>query len=90
MTIDVTFLDSGREPQCKPDPNFPDGKPVNLVPSGIHKSCCRNLPYPAPRCGLYMIKCTKCGFTAAITVAGRPDDPRIIMMPCKQVAPLPN
>ena len=83
MTIDVIFLDSGREPKCKPDPKYPDGMPVNLTTSPLQKFCCRNLPYPAPRCGVYQIKCTKCGFTAAITVAGRPDDPRTVTMPCQ-------
>ena len=81
MTIDVTFLDSGREPQCKSDPKYPDGKAINLGPGG-GKTCTRNLPYPAPRCGQYMLTCKTCGFTGMITVAGRPDDPRIITMPC--------
>ena len=75
MTIDVVFLDSGREPQCKSDPRWPDGMPVNLAPGvPVKKTCTRNIPWPAPRCGSYMITCRECGFTAAITVAGRPDD----------------
>jgi hypothetical protein len=81
--IDVVFLDSGREPKCKADPNFPKGRPLNLVPSAVRKSCTRNLPYPAPRCGVYRIKCLACGFTAAINVGGRPDDPCMVSMPCK-------
>jgi len=84
VTIDVLFLDSGREPQCKSDPRCPNGMPVNLAPGVvIEKTCSRNLPYPAPRCGVYQITCRQCGFTAAITVAGRPDDPRTVTMPCK-------
>ena len=84
MTIDVKFLDSGREPQSKADPRWPNGKPVNLAPHiPIDRTCTRNLPYPAPRCGVYQIKCRKCGFIAAITVAGRPDDPRTVTLPCK-------
>ena len=81
MTIDVTFLDSGREPKCKPDTAYPEGKTINLAGDQF-KTCSRNLPYPAPRCGVYAIECKVCGFCAAITVAGRPDDPRIITMPC--------
>ncbi len=81
MTIDVTFLDSGREPKCKPDPAYPEGKAINLACDQF-KSCTKNLPWPAPRCGVYAIECKVCGFSAAITVAGRPDDPRIITMPC--------
>jgi hypothetical protein len=83
MSIDVYFLDAGREPKQKPDPAFPNGKPVILA-MPIEKSCTYNLPYPAPRCGLYEIKCRTCGFVAAITVAGRPDDPNMISMPCKE------
>lgn len=83
MTIDVRFIDAGRTAQEKPDPKFPEGMPVNLAPHALAKTCTRNLPYPAPRCGQYSIRCRVCGFTAIITVAGRADDPRIITMPCK-------
>ena len=83
MSILVKFIDSGREPEEKPDPNYPRGKPVSLLPHALAKSCTRNLPYPAPRCGMYSVTCDVCGFTGLITVAGRPDDPRIITLPCK-------
>lgn len=86
MAIDVTFLDSGREPQCKPDPRFPDGRHIRLMPEkpeADHKSCTYNLPYPAPRCGSYVVECKTCGYRAALNVAGRPDDPRIVTLPCK-------
>jgi len=84
MTIDVEFLDSGRYPKEKPDPAFPNGKPINLaVDIPLARTCTRNLPHPAPRCGLYAIRCKVCGFSAAITVAGRPDDPNMVTMPCK-------
>jgi hypothetical protein len=83
MTINVIFLDSGREPRCKPDPAYPNGKAVNLAHAVEAKVCTKNLPYPAPRCGVYQITCRKCGFKAAITVAGQPDDPNMVTMPCK-------
>lgn len=83
MSIDVQFIDSGREPQEKPDPKYPHGKPVSLLKHALAKGCTRNLPYPAPRCGMYQVTCRSCGFTALITVAGRPDDPNIITLPCK-------
>ena len=85
MTIDVVFLDSGREPQCKPDPKYPDGMAINLAIGKPGAKCTRNLPYPAPRCGSYIITCTICKFKAAITVAGRPDDPRTVTLPCQAV-----
>jgi hypothetical protein len=83
MTIDVVFLDSGRDPQCKPDQKYPDGMTINLAEHASQETCTKNLPYPAPRCGIYMVTCTICGYSAALTVAGRPDDPRILTIPCK-------
>jgi C4-type Zn-finger protein len=41
------------------------------------------LPYPAKRCGIYLVVCERCGYSAAITTAGRPDDPRKVTLPCK-------
>lgn len=82
MTIDVSFIDSGRSPQEKPDPKFPDGRRIILTEHALQKTCTRNLPYPAPRCGQYAIKCRVCGFTGLITVAGRTDDPNAVTIPC--------
>lgn len=84
MTIDVKFIDRGREPREKPDPKFPNGQDISFAPHVLAKSCCSNTPYPAPRCGYYSVLCKECGFTALITVAGRADDPRTITLPCKQ------
>ena len=83
MTIDVLFIVSGREPQCKPDPNYPHGKPVSFVENVLQKTCTWNIPYPAPRCGSYVVTCKKCGYRAAMTVAGWPDDPNMVTMPCR-------
>ena len=83
MTFDVAFIDKGHKANCKPDPKYPDGMPVNLAPNPIVKTCTRNLPYPAPRCGLYVVTCRQCGFDAILTVAGRPDDPNMVTMPCR-------
>jgi hypothetical protein len=83
MTIDIYFNDSGREPTGEPDPAFSKGRDINLADNVIQKVCCRNLP-KAPRCGSYSIVCRTCGFSAMITVAGRPDDPRTITLPCRE------
>lgn len=85
MTIDVTFIDSGREPKEKPDPKHPDGVAIDLRQSPLLKGCTRNLPYPAPRCGLYEVRCRTCGASVAVTVAGRADDPKVLTIPCKPV-----
>lgn len=78
----VRWLDGGREPQCAPDPEFPQG--IDLDCSGRAKhTCVVELPYPAKRCGTYVVQCEVCGFSAACTTAGRPDDPRTIKLPCQ-------
>lgn len=87
MTFTVRFLDAGREPQCKPDQKYPDGIHIDLRPAdkrtSLHSSCCYNVPYPAPRCGSYVVTCDSCGYRAVVTVAARPDDPRTVTLPCK-------
>ncbi len=83
MTITVQFLDSGHEPTEPANPSYPKGMDVDLRPHVLAKGCCRNLPYPAPRCGSYVVVCETCGYRAAISVAGREDDPRTVTMPCK-------
>jgi hypothetical protein len=84
MNIKVRWTDRGVEPQCAPDPEYPDGKHIDIS-SGSKRSCKTNLDYPAPRCGYYTVKCATCGFVAIITTAGRADDPRSVILPCKEV-----
>jgi hypothetical protein len=86
MTHKITWIDSGREPQCDADPRYPDGKDIPLL-SRSQESCRVELPYPAKRCGVYIVDCETCGLRYAITTAGRPDDPRSVMMAC---VPKPN
>ncbi len=83
MTIEVTFVDSGRVAREKPDPAFPNGKPVNCATNALVKTCTRNLPYPAPRVGSYLIRCLRCDWRGVISVAGRPDDPNMVTIQCK-------
>jgi hypothetical protein len=82
----ITWLDRMREPKCEPDPAFPDGKDIDGA-LGIEPFCKADLPYPAKRCGVYVVQCERCGYTIALTTAGRPDDPRSVTIPCKS---LPN
>jgi len=82
--FDIKWIDSGREPKSKPNPNYPNG--IDLVDHHPGQKHCKvELPYPAKRCGAYIVKCHKCGFTAVCTTAGRPDDPRSITLGCKHV-----
>ena len=79
----IKWHDAHREPQVKPNPNYPEGKDVDLT-IGLHgPSCDTALPYPARRCGYYEVTCVECNIKVAITTAGRPDDPRSARIPCK-------
>ncbi len=78
----VEFMPSGRgKAQCAPDPRYPDGKDIDISDGAL--ACAIQLPYPAPECGAWVVKCNACERGAiAITAAGRPDDPRLVKIPC--------
>jgi hypothetical protein len=80
----VEWVDSGAWPKNKPDPRYPDGIALD-VSMGAARSCLVELPYPARRCGYYAIECEMCGTTAAVSTAGRPDDPRSVKLACKDM-----
>ena len=79
MNIRIQWFDSRREPQCPPDPRYPEGIDID-----IGGGCLIALPYPAKRCGYYIVVCHDCHANAVITTAGRPDDPRSIRLPCRK------
>lgn len=81
----VQWIDSGREPECAPNPAYPDGIDLDMS-DGAPRACTATVPYPARRCGTYVIDCGMCGLRAAITTAGRPDDPRSVKLPCRATA----
>lgn len=83
MTHTIEWIDHNREPQCPPDPDYPKGKDIVLGLDGM-KACTVDLPYPAKRCGLYVIKCKLCALKVGVTTAGRPDDPRSVQFPCQE------
>lgn len=78
----VTWYDAGRYPRGKADPAFPNGLDIDIS-AGAARSCVVQLPYPAKRCGHYMLACEKCGLTGIVTTAGRRDDPRSVKVACK-------
>lgn len=82
----TSWHDAGREPQETPDARYPLGIDLD-VSAGAAVTCTERLPYPARRCGLYLVSCETCGQTALITTAGRIDDPRSIKIACKLVKP---
>lgn len=77
----IKWHDAGREPQCAPNPAYPNGMDVD-VSDGATLTCLADLPYPAKRCGTYTVECEKCGLRIAVTTAGRPDDPRSVKIAC--------
>jgi hypothetical protein len=84
MTFKIKWVDAGREPTQTPNPDYPEGIDIDLTKDG-EPSCHTELPYPAKRCGYYYVECRVCGRNAAITTAGRPDDPRSVRLPCKVI-----
>lgn len=79
----INWHDSGREPCVAPNPAYPEGVDVDIS-AGALTHCRAALPYPARRCGAYIIRCLQCGFRGAVTTAGRPDDPRSVTVRCKE------
>lgn len=82
QALTVEWIDRHREPQCPPNPEHPNGIDVDMAHGA--KSCVTDVPYPAKRCGAYLVKCKRCGFSALVTTAGRIDDPRSIRVPCQR------
>ena len=77
----VEFVPSGRgKARCAPNPEYPNG--IDVVIADGRTSCKVDLPYPAPECGYFIVRCGLCEFSVAITAAGRPDDPKSVTMPC--------
>lgn len=81
MSFKIKWIDSGHDPVCAPNPAFPNGITLDLS-NGAKKTCRTALPYPAKRCGHYVIECPTCGLDVVVTTAGRPDDPRSVKLAC--------
>jgi hypothetical protein len=84
VTHTVTWIDREREPKCPPNPAYPDGITVDLRIDKEVEACVVTLDYPAQRCGLYVVQCHDCGLRIGVTTAGRPDDPREVIIPCRK------
>jgi hypothetical protein len=80
--ITVEFIDHKRYAENPADPRFPGGVDIDAS-QGAAKCCTINLPYPARRCGMHLIHCRTCGFTMALSAAGRADDPRSLKIACR-------
>lgn len=79
--IEIEFRKSGRgKARCEPNPDFPNGVTLDIAQG--RTSCAIDLPYPAPECGVWVVRCKLCLRCIAITAAGRPDDPIKALIPC--------
>ncbi len=79
--VSCKWIDAGREPECPPDPRYPDGIDIDMLPPDVI-GCKVELPYPAPRCGAFHLLCLTCGATMVVSTAGRADDPKSVRIPC--------
>jgi hypothetical protein len=79
----IRWVDGKRDPKNPPDPDYPNGIDLDLS-DGSPNTCSSPLPYPAARCGYYLINCLLCGQNTVATTAGRIDDPRSLKMACKE------
>jgi hypothetical protein len=80
--IKVSFVSHQRKAKVAPNPQYPDGIDIDLR-NGAKQGCETPLPYPAQCCGILLVRCSTCGASAAITTAGRADDPRSVKLACK-------
>jgi hypothetical protein len=80
--LEVRWIDRGFEATCEPDPRFPAGVDLDLSRGRID-ACHTPLPYPAKRCGYFVVNCATCGLQCVVTTAGRADDPRSLQVACK-------
>jgi len=77
----VVWVDGGRWPQVEPNPAFPKGVDIPAVFPDA-PTCRTALPYPARRCGQFVVECLRCHLVVLVTTAGRPDDPRSLTLNC--------
>lgn len=80
--LKVEWIDGKREARSPTNPAFPDGMQIDIS-AGAVRFCYTVLPYPAARCGGYVIECDICHLKVALSTAGRADDPRSIKVACK-------
>jgi hypothetical protein len=85
IRISVRWLKRGDMAQHPANPAYPDGVIVDLT-NGQSQHCPVPMKYPAPEVGTWFILCRTCGYRAAVTAAGRADDPREVRLPCRAQA----
>lgn len=82
-TIRIEWRGTNQRAQARPDPRWPNGKPIDASEPG-RPTCTVRLPYPAPCIGAHVVHCEICGARVGCTAAGRPDDAISIRFNCKR------
>lgn len=81
--FEISFVWRSLKPATQPaNEAYPLGQAMDLT-NGALPACLAKLKWPAEGVGTWMVTCLRCGFTAAITAAGRADDPTQVLVPCK-------
>jgi hypothetical protein len=80
--FNIKWIDRYRSAKSPANPEYPNGVDVDMSTQML-PSCQSPLPYPAPRCGMYIVTCKTCGTSAVITTSGRLDDPRSVKISCR-------
>jgi hypothetical protein len=78
----VDWVDQHRPPKHPPDPAWPNGAAIDVALNAL-RACRLELPYPAARCGLWVITCKQCGYAMSLATTGQADDPRSVRVPCR-------
>lgn len=78
----IDWVDGHRAATYPADPGYPCGIAIDVALDAV-RACRAELPWPAARCGLFVVRCTLCGFAIALATAGRPDDPRTVRVACR-------
>jgi hypothetical protein len=78
----VDWVDGHREAAELADPAYPGGCAIDVA-LDAPKACRVQLPYPAARCGTWVVTCRVCLYAIALATAGRSDDPSSVRVPCK-------
>jgi hypothetical protein len=78
----IDWVDQHRISPYPADPAYPNGCAIDKALEAT-PACRVELPYPAARCGLWVITCRVCGYPIAVETAGRADDPRSVRLPCQ-------
>lgn len=84
MSHKIEWTPRGGPPTNPSNPAYPYGIDLDMA-ANARRACLVKLPYPTERrIGLLTVTCSECGLRAAISTAGRPDDPRSVKLACKK------